>query len=103
MTAVLLEPPTRWWACPSCRARDRTTGPGVRFHPCPAVGLANVPFVEVTGPDVQPDGRHVLVAREDYDVDRTGSRWAAVRTERGDGSNDCTVFAPVARVEGRSR
>jgi hypothetical protein len=65
-------------------------------------GLA-IPLVEVISPSMRPDARHVMVEREDYAGSREVSGLAAVRTERADGSNDVTVFAPVARSETKGR
>lgn len=100
MTQVLLEPPVHWWHCPSCDLRDRTQQVGVhtQFHHCPVLNGAAIPMVEVRRHDSQADGRQVLVEREDYIGDSGASPVAAVNTERGDGSNDCTVFAPPAKV-----
>lgn len=97
---LLLEPTVRWWKCPSCGTADQTqrSDAHTQFHNCPALGGMGVPFVEVTSPDADPNGRHVIVEREDYVGDSGADRIASVRTERGDGSNDCTVFAPVAHA-----
>jgi hypothetical protein len=38
--------------------------------------------------------------REDYIGDETADRIMSVRTERPDGSNDCTIYAPTATVRG---
>jgi hypothetical protein len=96
-----LDLPVRWWHCPSCGLRDRTQQAGVhtQFHACPAIGGVNLPMCEATGPDVAADARHTLVMRDDY-IGNSNiglvAPVAAVRTERGDGSNDVTVFAPTA-------
>lgn len=98
MTAPLLEPPVRYWACPSCGLQDRTqqAGPHTQYHPCPALRGFNAPLVEVLNPGDRPGARHRLVEREDYAGDPAIGRYAALRTERPDGSNDVTVFAPTA-------
>lgn len=100
---MILDVPVRWWHCPACDLRDRTQQPGVhtQFHNCPAVGGVAIPLVEVGGPDRHADGRHVVVMREDYAGD--ADPVAAIRTERGDGSNDVTVLAPAAGVQGEAR
>lgn len=92
MTAHLLEPPVRYWKCPSCLLTDRTQRSDVhtQFHNCPAIGGACIPLVEVHDVDDKPDGRQLIVQSE------TGPGMASVRTERGDGSNDVTVFARPA-------
>ena len=94
---VLLEAPVRWWRCPSCLTTDRTQRADVhtQFHPCPALNNANIPLIEVSDHDANPDGRQLVVNRED------GPGIASIRTERGDGSNDCTVFAQTATVSSK--
>jgi hypothetical protein len=98
VSAHLLPAPVRWWRCPSCGVTDRTERADVhtQFHPCPALGGVTVPLVEVRRADDRPDGRHLIVPREDYSGNDTAGPIAAIRTERGDGSNDCTVLAPTA-------
>lgn len=99
MGSVKLQPVERWWHCPSCALVDRTERADVhtQMHACPALGGIVIPLCRVSGPDANPDARHVLVLREDY-VGRSGaSPVAAIRTERADGSNDCTVLAPAAQ------
>jgi hypothetical protein len=97
MRPALLEAPVRYWKCPSCDITDRTQQAGVhtQFHSCPALGNVNIPLVELRRQDAKPDGRQVVVNRED------GPGVASIRTERGDGSNDCTVFAPTASVSSK--
>ncbi len=96
MTALLLNPVVRWWRCPSCNVTDRTerSDAHTQFHSCIALGGVTIPLVEVADPDARPDGRQLVVEREDYAGH--ASPIAAIRTERGDGSNDCTVFVPTA-------
>jgi len=92
MTAVLLDLPAHYWHCPACRFRDVTHRSDVhtQFHECKALMFSYIPMIEVASPDAIADGRQVIVLRED-----DGSL-ASIRTERGDGSNDVTVFVPVA-------
>lgn len=104
MSAHLLQPPVRYWACPSCGTRDRTQNAPVegigyvqQFHPCPAFSNASIPLIEVPTPDAKPDGRQVAVLRED------DGTVASIRTEHGDGSNACTVFAPTATLTSEAR
>lgn len=99
MSLPLLEAPVRWWRCPSCGATDRTEKPGfiTQMHPCPALGDVTIPLVEVSGPDAAPDGRQVPVMREDYAAG--ANPLTAIRTERGDGSNDVTIFAETAVID----
>jgi hypothetical protein len=98
MTGLVLEPPVRYWKCPSCLLVDRTQRSDVhtQFHNCPALGNVAIPLIEVSDPDAKPQGRHVVVQREDY----AGSSdpTAAISTERPDGSNDITVLAETATV-----
>jgi hypothetical protein len=102
----ILAPPEQRWACPSCGklAVTRETRPHAEFHHCLALGIV-APMIAFTGDEL--DGRqvrHVLVEREDYvgaelvRTDDNGRPWMAVDTERADGSNDRTVFAPTARI-----
>jgi hypothetical protein len=60
------------------------------------MGGVTIPLVEVSGPDARVNARQVAVEREDYVGNSGGPIVTSVRTERADGSNDCTVFAPVA-------
>lgn len=92
MSARLLDAPIRYWKCPSCLLTDRTQRSDVhtQFHNCPAINGACIPLVEVHDLDDKPDGRQVIVPNE------TGAGLASIRTERGDGSNDITVFARPA-------
>jgi hypothetical protein len=64
------------------------------MHFCKAFGGMALPLIEVNDLDDTPDGRHIIVTREDYGDNRV----AAINTVHGDGSNDCTVLAPTARV-----
>lgn len=96
---VHLLDPVHYWKCPSCGLQDQTqqSGPHTQMHACAALGNAWIPLLEVRSLDAQPDGRHVVVNKEDY---VGGSDpVAAIRTERGDGSNDLTVFAEAATVD----
>jgi hypothetical protein len=100
MTTTLLRPPVRNWACPSCSTQDRTerAEPHTQMHACPALGDLNVPLVQVSNLSDKVDARHVLLDREDYVGDSGADRLMACRTDHGDGSNDQTVFAPVAEA-----
>ena len=98
---TVLQPPLTYWRCPTCRQTDASYEPphSARMHACPALNLT-VPFVAVDKPDDLPDARHRVMEREDYIGTELASPIMAVRTERGEGSNDCTVFAPTARLQG---
>ncbi len=95
MTEVLLSAPIRNWKCPSCLTVDQTQRSDVhtQFHNCPALNGASIPMVEVNDLDAKVQARQVEVARED------GPGISAIRTERSDGSNDCTVFADTATID----
>ena len=95
--------PVRRWACPNCSFTDVTheARPHTRYHTCPGLRGLTAPMV--------PAGSRVKVTaveREDYvgteqvQTDAEGRPVMAVVTERPDGSNDVTVFAPTAN--GRS-
>ena len=97
MNTPIIPAPIRKWKCPACGAEDVTQRHDVhtQMHNCPAVGGLGIPLIEVRHLDDKPDGRQVIVPRED------NGRVAAVRTERGDGSNDCTVFPDAATISTR--
>lgn len=102
MNTPILDVPVRWWHCPSCELVDRTQRADIhtQMHQCPALGGVCIPLIEVPDYDTRANGRQVLVERED---DIGDNLWAgpisSVRTERGDGSNDVTVFAPTAALK----
>lgn len=105
--AVLLEErPVKNWRCPSCGHTDRAALPlrGTRMHHCPELNGFAVPLIEVKHLDDRADGQHTVSLRDDYvgkeDVQYFGSKpIMSINTWRGDGSNDCTVFAPCAHPE----
>lgn len=69
------------------------------MHLCPVLGGIAVPLIEVRSFDEKPDGQHVLLEREDYIGDRNGGQYMGIRTDHGDGSNDCTAFAETAVIK----
>lgn len=87
------------WRCPSCGFEHRSYDPRphVPHHRCPALAGLSVPLAAVG-----QQARHVLVERGDYAggeaglVDVNGRIISSVMLERADGSNDCTVLAPVS-------
>lgn len=90
------------WVCPNCPAAVRTVGQPNRFHDCAGLGGLSAPMV-LEGVDC----RVTLVEREDYigteDVRMVRGRpLAAVNIVRGDGSNDCVVYAPTAKAVGEN-
>jgi hypothetical protein len=73
------------------------------MHDCPGLGGLLAPMVEVKHLDDRPDAIHVLTEREDFthgnpDVPRIMN----TTTRHGDGRQDCTVYAPVARADLRA-
>lgn len=91
MTVPIIEAPIRHWHCPSCGVRDQTQRVEVytQFHDCPAFAGAGIPLIEVAGPSEEARGRHVPVMGEHATA---GLVMASIRTEREDGTNDCTIF-----------
>lgn len=103
---VLLDP-TRRWECPSCGRQHVTDKPLSSFpmHPCPSQKGLTVPFVEVAGRELRKlSARHRILEREDYvgsdlpQYDDEHRPVMAVVTDHADGSHDCAVLAPVARM-----
>lgn len=97
---MLLEPPVRNWACPSCQLEDVSSAPGTRMHHCAGLSGLTAPMVEVPKLGIKPDARHRVLEREDYCPDE--DRIMSVVTDHGDGRNDCTVFPMTARWEANS-
>jgi hypothetical protein len=102
---VLLEPPLRTFACPSCDATHtvRDARPITPMHPCRGLKGLTAPYVETHGRDLGRHAvRHTAVERGDYvngelvTTDGDDRPVMAVRTDRADGSNDCTVYVPPA-------
>lgn len=108
--ANILQPPVHRWECPSCGARHvtRETRPHTPMHPCPRLSGLQAPYVAVPrgGELTRFAARHLTAERGDYVgtekglVTVDGRPVMAVITERADGSNDCTVFAPSATATG---
>lgn len=103
--AVELQPPKQRWECPSCgeQRATRDARPHTPMHHCPTLAGLAVPFV-AAGRNGLARGaaRHVVEERQDYEAGEhglariDGRPVMAVRTERADGSNDATVYAPCA-------
>jgi hypothetical protein len=56
-----------------------------------------VPLVEVSHAYAKPDAQNVFVERGDYIGNEVGvGRIMSVVTEHGDGSTDCSIYAPTA-------
>lgn len=87
------------WRCPNCGLTDRTPANLTnRLHPCPKLpGSMIAPLIR------EGQSAKIFVReREDYigreQVQLMGGRPVmALITERSDGSNDATVYAPTAR------
>jgi len=87
------------WSCPNCTQTALTTQaqPHTRFHQCRGLHGLTAPLTE--------DGtrcRIYAVERDDYVSGEAvqlapgdGRPYMSVITERADGSNDCTVYAPL--------
>lgn len=105
MNTVILDP-TKKWGCPSCGGLHltREARPHTPFHQCPALNGLTAPYVEIVhGSELDPRTvRHVPIDREDYvgsedvQTDDNGRPIMALDTQRADGSNDRTVYAPTA-------
>lgn len=95
---VILQPPQQHWTCPNCPVTAVTEGKPNRFHDCRGLAGLLAPMV-LEG----FTGQVRAVEREDYigdaqvRYDGNGRPVVAVVTERPDGSNDVTVFAPTAK------
>lgn len=97
MTAVLLDPVTRW-CCDHCNKRDvtREAKPHTRFHDCPGLKGITAPMIrEGERAKVEARMREDYVGREQVQTNNEGRPVMAVITTRDDGV-DCAVFAPVA-------
>ena len=91
------------WECPACGLEERVKPPlppnAQRWHPCPKLHGLKTPLVPA-GTDCKIEA----LEREDYlgtELVRHGDDgrpYAAVRTERADGSNDLAVYAPCAHA-----
>lgn len=107
----MLEPPTRYWSCPSCVAQhvSHEARPHLPMHPCPGQAGMMVPYVEAHPGRLQrrADRRHHrLIERGDYAGSEKGLRRTvdgrlvmAVHTERPDGSHDTCVFPAMATAD----
>lgn len=95
---VLLTPHTLW-TCPNCDYVDQTTqaGPHTRYHACKGLHGLTAPMVSAgTRAKVTAVEREDYIGNEQVQLTPEGRPVMAVVTEREDGSNDVTVFAPTA-------
>ena len=91
--------PTQQWSCPNCKFTDviHEGRPHTRYHTCAGLKGLLAPMMQA--------GERVKISaveREDYigtekvATNAEGRPVMAVVTEREDGSNDVSVFAPTA-------
>ena len=94
---MLLEPPVRHWACPSCQMEAETVTSNLRMHACRGLNGLTVSMVEVPKAGTMPHARHRVLERQDYCAD--ADRVMSVATDYPDGRNDCTVYPITARFD----
>ncbi len=95
---TLLTPHTLW-TCPNCKLIEQTTqaGPHTRFHACKGLKGITAPMVRAgSRVKVTAVEREDYIGNEQVQLSPEGRPVMAVVTEREDGSNDTTVFAPTA-------
>jgi hypothetical protein len=96
VTLILAE---RRWMCPNCPTVDVTheAQPHTRFHTCPGLLGLTAPMIE-SGQRVKVSAveREDYIGTEQVQTNAAGRPIMSVVTEREDGSNDVTVFAPTA-------
>lgn len=90
--------PVHYWYCPNCGATDTTkeVRPHSRFHTCPKLHYMSAPML-LQGTKAKIEARE----REDYIGNEKvqmfeGRPIMSIVVSRPDGSNDTTVFAPLA-------
>lgn len=99
MNVPILSPQTRW-SCPNCTQTAMTQNPTPRFHNCAGLkGLTSPMVIDGTVCRILAVEREDYEGHEDVQRDTTGRPMMAVRTERGDGSNDTLILAPTAHVK----
>jgi hypothetical protein len=87
------------WSCSRCQEMAQTVDAKIPMHHCKGMAGLLVPLTR------QGDKTHqVVMDREDYvagelvQCDANGRVVMAVKTIHNDGSEDCNVFAPTARL-----
>jgi hypothetical protein len=103
MTTVLLAV-ERHWSCPNCTFTDVTheAQPHTRYHACKGLKGLSAPMVPAgSKAKVSAVEREDYIGTEQVQTDAEGRPMMAVVTEREDGSNDVTVFAPTAVAKAR--
>lgn len=96
---TILVAPRRQWECPNCSFTDITheAKPHTRFHACAGLKGISAPMVEAgTKVKISAIEREDYVGTEKVQTNTEGRPVMAVITEREDGSNDVSVFAPTA-------
>lgn len=105
MSIPVLDPVHRW-ECPNCDVTHTTRGAKATetpFHPCRGLVGLNAPLVPAgTRARVKAVEREDYVGSEAVQTDGDGRPVMAIRTERGDGSNDLAVLAPCATADLRA-
>jgi len=87
------------WTCPNCDLVEQTHNaePHTRFHACKGLQGLTAPMVQAgQKAKVTAVEREDFIGTEQVQTDAAGRPVMAVVTEREDGSNDVTVFAPTA-------
>ncbi len=95
---TLIAPVTRW-ACPNCPVEDVThqVQPHTRYHTCSGLHGLTAPMVPAgTRVKVTAHEREDYIGNETVQLSPDGRPIMSIVTEREDGSNDVTVFAPTA-------
>lgn len=104
MTGQVLEVERRW-ECPNCTvtALTRVARPATPYHPCRGLRGLSAPMVPAgTDCKVTANEREDYVNGDVVQTDGDGRPVMNVTTERADGSNDLTIFAPAATLKGVS-
>lgn len=94
--------PTHLWTCPNCPLEESTNEarPHTRYHSCPGLNGLTAPMAPAgTRVKITAIEREDYVGNEEVQTDDAGRPVMAVITEREDGSNDVTVFAPRATAQ----
>lgn len=103
MSTVLVTA-ARHWECPNCTFTDVTheAQPHTRFHACKGLKGLTAPMIPAgTKAKVTAVEREDFIGTETVQTDGEGRPVMAVITEREDGSNDTTVYAPTATARAR--
>lgn len=101
MTVTLIAGETRWM-CPNCPLEEVTheVKPHTRYHICPGLLGLTTPMVPVgTRATVTAVEREDYIGNEQVQLANNGRPVMSVVTEREDGSNDVTVYAPTATAK----